>query len=175
MARPLYWAFAGLLLAAPAGATAAGICDPAQQQQKPAGQPPTGRADNPGRGERDGRGERKFWWIDPKMRADLSISDQQSASVEQIWQKSRPALGEAREKLDKMDKVLSQMIADGVDEAKVFAQIELVENTRADANKRRTLMIYRMNKVLTPEQRAKVRAMYEQNDPQHRGGRQGSR
>jgi Spy/CpxP family protein refolding chaperone len=172
MARPLFWAFAGLLLAsAPAGASDE-ICEATQQQQQKAGQPPAGRADNSGgRGDRDGRGDRKFWWIDPKLRADLGITDQQSAAVEQIWQKSRPALIEMREKLDKMDKALSQMISDGVDEKKVIAQIELVENTRAEANKSRTLMIYRMNKVLTPDQRAKVRAMFEQNDPRHRGGR----
>ena len=86
-----------------------------------------------------------------------------------------PSLREAREKLAKMDDTLSKMIADGVDEAKVIAQIELVENTRAEANKARTLMIYRMNKVLKPEQRAKVKAMFEQNDPNRRGGRPGSR
>lgn len=165
-------AFAGLLLAsAPAGASDE-LCEATQQQQPKAGQPPAGRTDTPGgRGDRDGRGDRKFWWIDPKLRADLGISDQQSAAVEQIWQKSRPKLVEMREKLDQMDKVLSQMISEGADENKVIAQIELVENARADANKRRTLMIYRMNKVLTPDQRAKVRAMFEQNDPQHRGGR----
>jgi Spy/CpxP family protein refolding chaperone len=167
MARPLFWAFAGLLLAsAPAGASDEICFLTQQQQQKAAGQSQAGRD---GRGDRDGRPERKKWWIDAKLRADLGITDQQSAQVEQIWQKSRPALVEMREKLDKMDKVLSQMISDGVEESKVAAQIELVENTRADANKRRTLMIYRMNKVLTTEQRAKVRAMFEQNDPQHRG------
>lgn len=176
MARPLYWAFAGLLLAsAPAGASTE-ICETAHQQQKPGPQqPPAGRPDSNVRGERDGRGDRKHWWIDPKLRADLGITDQQSAAVEQIWQKSLPSLREAREKLQKMDDALSKMIADGVDEAKVMAQIDLVENTRADANKRRTLMIYRMNKVLTPDQRAKVKAMFEQNDPNRRGGRPGSR
>jgi len=175
MARPLFWAFAGLLLAsAPAGASDE-ICDATQQQQQKAGQSQSGRTDTPGgRGDRDGRGDRKHWWIDPKMRADLGITDQQSALVEQIWQKSLPTLREAREKLEKLDDGLSRMIADGVDEAKVIAQIELVENTRADANKRRTLMIYRMNKVLTPDQRAKVKALFEQNDPRNRGGR-GSR
>lgn len=176
MARPLFWAFAGLLLASAPAAASDEICESTHQQQQKAGQPPAGRSDTPGgRGDRDGRGDRKKWWIDPKLRADLAITDQQSAAVEQIWQKSLPALREAREKLEKLDNTLSQMIADGVDEAKVIAHIELVENTRADANKRRTLMIYRMNKVLTPDQRAKVRAMFEQNDPQHRGGRSGSR
>ena len=171
MARPLLWAFAGLLLAsAPAGASEE-ICETAQQQQKSPQQPPAGRDDHGGRGE----GERKHWWIDPKLRADLGITDQQSTAVEQIWQKSLPPLREAREKLAKMDDTLSKMIADGVDEAKVIAQIEVVENARAEANKARTLMIYRMNKVLKPEQRAKVKAMFEQNDPNRRGGRSGGR
>lgn len=169
MARPLFWAFAGLLLAsAPAGASDEICFLTQQQQQKAAGQPQAGRD---GRGDRDGRPERKKWWIDPKLRADLGITDQQSVAVDQIWRKSAPALGELRQKLEKLDNTLSQMIADGVDEAKVVAQIEFVENMRADANKRRTLMIYQMHKLLSPEQRAKVRAMYEQNDPQHRGGR----
>ena len=170
MARPLFWAFAGLLLASAPALASDDICETAQQQ-KSAQQPPAGRGDHGGRGEGDSKGERKHWWIDPKLRTDLGITDQQSALVEQIWQKSLPSLREAREKLAKMDDTLSKMIADGVDEAKVIAQIELVENTRADANKRRTLMIYRMNKVLTADQRAKVKAMFEQNDPQHRGGR----
>jgi len=175
MARPLFWAFAGLLLASAPAAASDEICETALQQQKSAQQPPAGRGDHGGRGEGDSRGERKHWWIDPKLRADLGITDQQSTSVEQIWQKSLPSLREAREKLAKMDDTLSKMIADGVDEAKVIAQIELVENTRAEANKARTLMIYRMNKVLKPEQRAKVKAMFEQNDPNRRGGRPGSR
>jgi Spy/CpxP family protein refolding chaperone len=169
MARPLFWAFAGLLLAsAPAGASDEICFLTQQQQQKAAGQSQAGRD---GRGDRDGRPERKKWWIDLKLRADLGITDQQSVAVDQIWRKSAPALGELRQKLEKLDNTLSQMIADGVDEAKVVAQIEFVENMRADANKRRTLMIYQMHKLLTAEQRAKVRAMYEQNDPQHRGGR----
>jgi Spy/CpxP family protein refolding chaperone len=108
--------------------------------------------------------------VDPQDRANLGITDQQSALVEQIWQKSLPGLREAREKLTKLEDALTQLTStDGVDEAKVIAQIELVENVRADANKRRTLMIYRMHKVLTPEQRAKVKAMFEQREPQRRG------
>ena len=121
-------------------------------------------------GGRDGRSDRKHWWIDPKLRADLAITDQQSAAVEQIWQKSLPPLRDAREKLEKLEDALSRMIAENADEARVAAQIDLVENMRADANKRRTLMIFQMNKVLTPDQRAKVKAMFEQNDPQRRGG-----
>jgi hypothetical protein len=37
-------------------------------------------------------------------------------------------------------------------------------------SKARTLMIYRMNRLLTPDQRAKVKAMYDQKQPPRRGG-----
>jgi len=114
------------------------------------------------------RPERLKWWIDPKLRAELAITDQQSAAVEQVWQKSAPWLREAREKLTKLEDVLSKL-TDGTDEALVIAQSERVETLRAELNKARTLMIYRMNKILTADQRAKVRAMYDHSDPGRRG------
>ena len=154
-----------LALSAPA-ARAAELCEGSQQPQRGGQQ---GRGDKPG-GEHD-HPPRAKWWVDPKLRAELGVTDQQSAAVEQIWQKSVPALRDAREKLDKLEQALTQMTsADTADEAAVIAQIERVENMRAEANKRRTVMIYRMNKLLTPDQRAKVKAMFERNEPQRRGG-----
>ena len=105
------------------------------------------------------------WWIDPQLRSELGITDQQSAAVDQIWQRSLPKLREAHERLEKLENVLSQMILDNTaDEASVIAQIEKVESTRADLNQGRTLMLYRMNKLLTAEQRAKVKAIYDRRD-----------
>jgi Spy/CpxP family protein refolding chaperone len=162
MARPLSWALAALLFLAAPAVGAAELCS--QQPQRAA--QPAGKADRPG----DGHGPAKRWWIDQPMRGDLGITDQQSAAVEKIWQSSLPSLRESRQKLDKLEEALTQMTRDdSIDEALVVAQIERVENMRADANKRRTLMIYRMNKVLTPDQRAKVKAMFEQRDQGRRG------
>ena len=49
-----------------------------------------------------------------------------------------------------------------------MAQLEKVEAARTEASKARMLMLYRINKVLTPEQRAKfaakAKAMREQRD-----------
>jgi Spy/CpxP family protein refolding chaperone len=168
MARHIAWVVAVLLLVAgPAGA--AGLdasCDRDQAPKQQRGADPTAGAkpDNkPGP-----RPERLKWWIDPKLRAELAITDQQSAAVEQVWQKSAPWLREAREKLTKLEDVLSKL-TDGTDEALVIAQSERVETLRAELNKARTLMIYRMNKILTADQRAKVRAMYDHSDPGRRG------
>jgi len=172
MARHIAWVVAVLLLV-PGTVRAAGLevtCDrdqaPKQQQRgaHPAETKPESKPDStPGP-----RPERPKWWIEPKLRAELQISDQQSALVEQLWQKSSPALRELREKLTKLEEVLSKL-TEGTDEAAVIAQSDRVENLRAEYNKGRTLMIYRMNKLLTADQRAKVKAMYDHNDQGRRG------
>ena len=169
MARHIASVVAALLfVAAPAGAGPrdAGACERNQAAQQRAGQPPAGHKDD----KQDEQSHRPKWWIEAKERAELGITDQQSAAVELVWQKSLPALRDARERLDKAEDALSQLTQrENSDEAAVIAQIERVENTRAELNKGRTLMIYRMNKILTPDQRAKVKAMYERRDPPKRG------
>ena len=179
MARNIAWVVAALLLV-PASGRAAGlgeiaVCDREQAPQQRGSHPTTGAKADPAATKSDKdkpssqRPERgKFWWIDAKLRAELGITDQQSAAVEAVWQKSLPALREGRAKLEKLEDALSKL-TDGTDEAAVIAQTERVESLRAELNKGRTLMIYRMNRLLTAEQRAKVKAMYEQHDPPRRG------
>ena len=169
MARNIAWTVAALLLLSTpgraAGLTGTSICEKDQAAQQRGGQPPAGaKSDKPG----DKRPERPKWWIDSKLRAELGITDQQSVAVEQVWQKSLPSLREGREKLTKLEDALSKL-TDGTDEAAVIAQSERVESLRAELNRGRTLMIYRMNKILTADQRAKVKAMYEQHDQGRRG------
>lgn len=170
MARHIAWAVA-LLLAGPVCGHAASLsvgaaCDREQARPQKAGQ----SSANP-HGEKPGEQRSKpLWWIDPKLRAELGITDQQSALVDAVWQKTAPLLRDARARLDKLEEALSAMTQkDGADETAVLAQIERVENTRAEASKTRTIMIYRMNKILTVDQRAKVKAMYERRDPPKRG------
>lgn len=153
MARCLGWLLAALLLV-PVGANAG-------QAQHPQGDTAVqARSANPG--------PRK-WWVDPQDRASLGISDQQSALIEAVWQKSLPQLRDGWQKLHALEDVLDQMIRNSADEPAVIAQIDHVENTRAEMNKVRQLMLYRMNRVLTPEQRDKLKAMHDRRESQHRG------
>jgi Spy/CpxP family protein refolding chaperone len=152
MARLVGWGVAALLLL-PATGSAAALCQQGQptQQQRPNHQPAP------------------KWWIDAQLRSELGITDQQSAAVDQIWQRSLPKLRDAHLRLEKLEDVLSQMILENTaDDAVVIAQIEKVETTRAELNEARTTMLYRMNKLLTAEQRAKVKAMYERRDRERR-------
>jgi len=166
-ARQLMWGLAALLFM-PAASHAGGVCERGQPAQQRGAAPSEPQKDD--KRAQTGHEPRK-WWIDPQLRADLGITDQQSAAVDQIWQKSLPKLRDGHQRLEKLEDVLSQMILENVaDESTVLAQIEKVENTRAELNKGRTAMLYRMNKLLTADQRAKVKAMYEHRD----GGRRGS-
>jgi Spy/CpxP family protein refolding chaperone len=166
MARHIPWLLSGVLLL-PSWAGAAVACEhiagtsDAQQQARPAD-------DSSRRGDGRGDSPRRPWWIDEHARAELSITDQQSASIDQVWQKSLPGLREARERLDKLEDVLSQMILDAADETPVVAQNERVESARAEANKTRTLMLYRMNRLLTPDQRVKLKAMHDRMEASRR-------
>jgi Spy/CpxP family protein refolding chaperone len=156
--------------------SAAELCELAPQR---AGSPSTTAKPKADKGQDDkkpGAHQRtKKWWIDPQLRTELGINDQQSALVEQVWQQSRPKLSEAWEQLNKLEDALMQLLArNDADESAIIAQIDRVETARAEHSKRRTLMIYRMNKVLTVDQRAKVKAMMEKRDDRRDGGRRGS-
>jgi Spy/CpxP family protein refolding chaperone len=168
MARVLGWACAALLFAG-IPARAAVACDANQQRAgAPAYQKGDKRPDQPP----PGREGPKKWWIDPELRTELGITDQQSAALDQVWQKSLPHRTDSRDRLEKLDAVLQKLILEAADEATVTAQLDRVEAARSDANKARVLMLYRMNKLLTQEQRArldaKVKAMRERDG--RRGG-----
>ena len=176
MARNIALVFAALLLF-PAAGRAVGlgdvsVCEREQSAQQRGGNQAAAKPDPKADKDKPSNERPKLWWIDAKRRAELGITDQQSAAVDAIWQKTLPSQRERREKLIKLEDALSQL-TDGADEAAVIAQVERVESLRAELNKVRTLMLYRMHRILTAEQRAKVKAMFEQHEPPRRGSSPG--
>jgi Spy/CpxP family protein refolding chaperone len=155
------------LLLVPASGGASDWCGKDQPPQQQRGADPVAGHSKDGK-DSDHKPQPK-WWIDPQLRAELGVTDAQSAAVEEVWQKSLPLLRDRRGQLEKQEDTLSQMIAAEAAEPAIIAQIDKIENMRAELAKGRTLMIYRMNKVLRPEQRAKVKAMMERRDSDRRG------
>ena len=171
MARIFGWMCAALLFAA-VPARAADFCEVAQQRGGRS-HSKNDKQDNKGKDQSQaGREGPKKWWIDAELRRELGITDQQSAAIEQVWQRSLAQRAETRDRLDKADAILQKMILDGADEPTVIAQLDRVEAARMEASKARVLMLYRMNKQLTQDQRAKldakVKAMRERDG--RRGG-----
>jgi Spy/CpxP family protein refolding chaperone len=164
MARYVAWVFAALLLV-PATGSAEGLCDKGQNQAKPgsaAGQP----GSKPDQGHQPPK-----WWVEPNLRAELGITDQQSAAIEAIWKKDLQQRTDTRKRLETLEAQLDQMMVDAsLDETAFLAQLEKVEAARIEASKWRMLMLYRMNKVLTPDQRVKLAAKAKAMRDQKPGG-----
>lgn len=160
MARQTAWIFA-FVIAHALPASAADLRE----------QPPQDRSKE----ERSDRGEHRNrwkWWLHD--RAELGITDQQSAEIDRIFESTIPQQRETRRQLDQMEKELEKMIEQGTADVETIAQqVEKVEALRAQANKTRTVLLYRMHRVLTAEQRAKVKALVERRDAErHRQSNQ---
>lgn len=109
------------------------------------------------------------WWQDESTTTALGMSRQQSADVEEIFQANRPGLSDLKKALDALEADLSKMIRDRRDEAVVAAKLDEVERARGALNKARTLMLYRMHRVLSPEQDQKLNELFEKWERERRG------
>jgi Spy/CpxP family protein refolding chaperone len=154
-------AIALVCLAAPASAVA--LCEtPAAIQQARTGPPNSQKPPHDGQGTPSREGGRRKWWQNEKDRAELGLTPQQSAEIEQIFQTTIPTLRAMNEELQPLEAALTQTITAGTaDPATVQRKAERLETMRAKLFTARTVMFYRMHQVLSAEQRAKLKAMSE--------------
>jgi Spy/CpxP family protein refolding chaperone len=106
------------------------------------------------------------WW----KSEELGLSADQRAEIEKFFEVTRPELLQEWEELDRQEAKLSRQIENDADEAMIARQITRVETARASANQTRALMFVRMRKVLTPEQRERLKAMQERRDASRKSG-----
>jgi Spy/CpxP family protein refolding chaperone len=172
MASRTAWIFAAALVCA-SPLSAATLCDqsaplkPDQQgvSRGTDARPPEGRGS-----EGRGKDERRLpWWKSPDTRAELGISDKQSKEIDDIFQETVPGLRAAKEELDKLDEAVAKLIKEGTaDISVVTRQVGQAEQARANLTTKRTVMLYRMHRLLTPEQRVKLDAMFAQREAERR-------
>lgn len=110
------------------------------------------------------------WWLSEPFVSELGLSVEQSDKIEAIFQSSWPDLKACKEDLDRLEDRLSDMIAEGTaPEAAVIQQIDRVEASRSAMGKTRSLMLYRMHRVLTRDQRSRLKALYEKLERRRAG------
>jgi Spy/CpxP family protein refolding chaperone len=103
------------------------------------------------------------WWRTESIVKELGLTAEQTARLNAIFETTMPELRQEREELERLEAKLSRMIQDErMDEAIVTRQIDRVETARANGNKTRSLMLMRMYRVLTREQRTKFDQMSKQ-------------
>ena len=102
------------------------------------------------------------WWRMDQFQRNLGLSTDQVARLEAIFQTALPALRQGREDLDRQESELSRLIEMNADEATVIRQVDKVEGIRSHLNKSRQLLLLHHRQLLTPEQRIKLKALFDQ-------------
>ena len=98
------------------------------------------------------------WWQSEEVTALLDLSGEQAAELDRIYRRSLPKMHESYRRLNAEERTLSRMIANmQVEELDITRQIDRVEAARSELSKTRTLMVFRMYRVLDPAQRAALK------------------
>jgi Spy/CpxP family protein refolding chaperone len=160
-ARQVGWIVTALLAVAPAGATGAPAVDGCDG-------PAAGQVQ---RDEERRQGQRRIpkWWMDEQPRAELGITEQQSAKIEQIFQSTLQAQRERWREHEKLEPLVEQLIKDGTaDAAHVARQVERLHTLKSELNATRIITLYRMQQELTSPQREKLRRLEERREAERR-------
>jgi Spy/CpxP family protein refolding chaperone len=139
---------------------------------RPPQAPPRGDQKDPRGGPPQGGSQRFKWWQDEKVKADLRLAPEQSARIEEIFTASFAKMKDVVDELNRREEQLSNLISgNDVTEAQLLKQADQVEALRSSLSKDRTLMLFRMRRVLSAEQRSKLVEIQKAQERERRGGR----
>ncbi len=109
------------------------------------------------------------WWQDDRLKSELALTPDQVGKLEGVFQDLLPRMTTEKDELDRLERQLSEVIRySNVGEAEVMRQVEVVEAARSALGKTRTLMIYRLYRGLTPDQRLKMKALHQKWEEERR-------
>jgi|SRR5687767_624626 len=163
MFRQIGWALVAfsLVTAVPADAAAQSPVSKPPAPDKQDKQDTTARGDakgSPGHG-------RTAWWKDEKARAEIGFTAEQATEIDRIFKSYIEKAKPLREEVNALEKGLSEtMKANTADVSVVAQQVDKVEDKRAELNKLRVIMLYKMHRVLTPEQNVRLQAYMDRRE-----------
>lgn len=102
------------------------------------------------------------WWQSERFKKELALTQEQITRIEGIYQNTLPLLRAQKEAFDRREEKLSKVIADPKsDEAAVVQAADRLEAARNEMGRTRTLMFFRIRRVLSDEQHLKLNVMHE--------------
>lgn len=102
------------------------------------------------------------WWQTERFQKELALTAEQITRIEGIYQATQPLLRAQKEAFDRREEKLSKVIADPkTDEAAVVQATDRLELARNEMNRTRTLMLFRIRRVLNDDQLAKLTVMHD--------------
>ena len=115
------------------------------------------------------------WWQSERFQKGLSLSPDQITRLEETFQSASPTLRAQKRALDKLEDELAKMVREArVEEREVEAFVVRVEAARADLSKTRTLMFFRMHRILSSDQNTKLDELFAQIEKERRGKGRGA-
>jgi Spy/CpxP family protein refolding chaperone len=108
------------------------------------------------------------WWKSEAFQREVGLTPDQCTRIDSVFQATLPKLRQGRDELDRQEAELSKLIEANADEAAVTRQVDRVEAIRASLNKSRTLMLFHMHQVLTPDQLVKFKTAHDKWVQEHR-------
>jgi Spy/CpxP family protein refolding chaperone len=122
----------------------------------------------PASDQEPGKDTRRKWWNSATIRAELGLSERDAAAIEAIFQATVPTTQRQISELKEAERVLESVLANpAADERKVAEAVDRVETARSALAKTRTLMLFRIDRLLTPEQRHKLKAIHDRDRDRH--------
>lgn len=162
MARHIGWALVALV----AAGTWTVLADSGPSTERPLAQ--AERADGRQEKSRENQ-DRRPWWKNPRDMAELGLTADQSAQIDKIFHVEMEKMKPMRQLVNELERgVDSTMRANTADIAAFARQVEHVEHKRAELNKTRTVMLYRMRTVLNAEQNVKIQALYDRREAERK-------
>lgn len=102
------------------------------------------------------------WWQTERFQKELTLTTEQITRIEGLYQTTQPLLRAQKEAFDRREEKLSKVIADPKsDEAAVLQATDRLELARNEMSRTRTLMLFRIRRVLNDEQLMKLNVMHE--------------
>jgi hypothetical protein len=96
------------------------------------------------------------WWYSARVTAALRLTSDQSRRIQEIYDSHRPERYAAVARCEKARAEAERAMAVGLPEEDLERALSAFADAEADRRRVRTLMLYRMWRVLSPQQRARL-------------------
>jgi Spy/CpxP family protein refolding chaperone len=104
------------------------------------------------------------WWQTDRFQKELALTNEQITRIEGIYQTTEPLVRAQKQAIDRREGKLSKVIQDPKsDEAMLLQATDRLEAARTELSRTRTLMLFRIRRVLTDEQNVKINAMHKRD------------
>lgn len=115
-------------------------------------------------------GARGQWWNNPKIVADLKLTDDQRKAMDGILQEHKVKLIDLRANLQKAEVTMQPLInADQPNETAILAAIDKVAQSRAELEKANARFLLALRAKLTPDQWKQLQVMRSNRAPREPG------